>query len=111
MILINLCNQFDLTKASSVPVPKGLKLRSLLEENRELKKASKEYKARIERDKYIIESSEASIEMLKREKQHVLNALNEKEMELSKANNELCELCRKYSSDNGEIEGGTGRNA
>ena len=89
MILINLCNQFDLTKAHPVSVPEGMKLGSFLEENRELKKASKEYKARIERDKYIIESSEASIEMLKREEQHVLDALDEKEMELSKANGSL----------------------
>lgn len=40
--LINLCNQFDLTNADTIAVPEGLKLESLLEENRELKKGLKE---------------------------------------------------------------------
>lgn len=105
--LINLCNQFDLTKVNTIAVPEGLKLGSLLQENRELKKATTEYKARIDRDKYTIDSSEASIQMLKREKQDVLDALDEKEMELSKANDQLCELCRECSDDSedeGEIE-------
>ena len=105
-VLINLCNQFDLTKANPVPIPEDLKLRSLLEKNRELKKASKEYKNRIKRNKYIIDSSETLIEMLKREKQDMLNALNKKEIKLSKANNQLCKLYRKYS-DNSEDKGST----
>lgn len=107
--LINLCNQFDLTNAkmgSGVAVPEGLKLGSMLEENRALKRATGEYKARIERDKHTIDSSEASLEMLKREKQDVLYALDEKESELSKANDQLSELCQECCSDDSEDEEG-----
>ena len=102
--LINLCNQFDLTNATTVAVPDGLELGSILEENRELKKATAEYRARIERDKHTIDSSEASIELLKREKQDMLSALGEKELELSRANNQLSDLCRECSDDS-EDEG------
>ncbi len=87
-----------------IAVPEGLKLRSLLEENRELKKATVEYEARIESDKYIIDSSEASIKILKREKQDILNALNKKEVELVRANNQLYKLYHKCS-DNSEDKG------
>ena len=76
---IDLCNQFDPTNANTVAVPDRFKLGYLLEENRELKKASAEYKARIEKDRYTIDISEASIAMLKREKQDMLYALDEKE--------------------------------
>ena len=103
--LITLCNQFDLRNVNTVAVPEGLKLGSLLEENRELKKTTAEYQARIERDRYTIDSSEASIEMLKREKQDVLYALDEKEIELSKANDQLSELCRECSDDSEDEEG------
>lgn len=103
--LINLCNQFDLINTNTVAVPDGLKLGSLLEENRELKKATAEYKVRIEKDRYIIDSSEASIAILKREKEDALYVLDEKEIELVKANNQLSELCRKCS-DNSEDEEG-----
>lgn len=103
--LINLCNQSDLTNADTIAVPEGLKLGSLLEENRELKKATVEYEARIESDKYTIDNSEASIEMLKREKQDVLDALDEKEVELARANDQLCELCHECSDDSEDGEG------
>lgn len=103
--LVNLCNQFDLSNAKTVAVPEGLKLGSLLEENRELKKAAVEYKARIEKDRHTIESSEASIQTLKREKQDALYALDEKELELSKANTELSEMCHEYSDDSEYEEG------
>ncbi len=104
--LISLCNQFDLTNATAGSVPEGLKLGSILEENRALKRATGEYKTRIERDKYTIDSSEAAIEMLKREKQEVLDALDEKESELSKANDQLSELCQECRSDDSEDEEG-----
>ena len=103
--LINLCNQFDLTNANTVAVPDGLKLGSLLEENHELKTATAEYKARIEKDRYTIDSSEASIVMLKREKQDALYALDEKEIALSKANDQLSELCRECSDESEDEEG------
>ena len=102
--LIDLCNQFDLTNANTVAVPDGFKLGSLLEENRELKKATAEYKARIEKDRYTIDSSEASIVMLKREKQDALYALDEKEIELAKANDQLSALCRECSDDSEDEE-------
>lgn len=107
--LISLCNQFDLKGAnvgSGVIVPEGLKLGSLLEENRALKRATGDYKARIERDKNTIDSSDASIQMLKREKQDVLYALDEKEIELSKANDQLSELCKECCGDDSEDEEG-----
>lgn len=107
--LISLCNQFDLKNAnmgSGIAVPEGLKLGSILEENRALKTATGEYKARIERDKSTIDSSEASIEMLKREKQEVLYALDEKETELLKANDQLAELCQECCSGDSEDEQG-----
>ena len=103
--LIDLCDQFDLTNANTVTIPDGFKLGSLLEENRELKKATAEYKARVEKDRYTIDSSEASIAMLKREKQDILYALDEKEIELAKANDQLSELCRECSDDSEDEEG------
>ena len=102
--LIDLCNRFDLTNANTVTIPDGFKLGSLLEENRELKKSTAEYKARIEKDRYTIDSSEASIAMLKREKQDMLYALDEKEIELAKANDQLSELCRECSDDSEDEE-------
>ena len=107
--LISLCNQFDLTNVNAdfgVVVPEGLKLGSILEENRALKRATEEYKTRIERDKYTIDSSEVVIEMLKREKQEVLYALEEKEGELSKANDQLSALCQESCSDDSEDDEG-----
>lgn len=107
--LISLCNQFDLTNAnmgSGVAVPEGLKLGSILEENRALKRATGEYKARIEKDKHTIDSSEATIETLKREKQDMLDALDEKEIELSTANDQLSALCQECCSDDSEDEEG-----
>ena len=103
--LIDLCNQFDLTNSNADAVPESVKLGTLLEENRELKKATGEYEARIERDKHTIESSKASIETLKREKQDVLYDLDEKEIELSNANDQLSELCRERSDDSEDEEG------
>ena len=103
--LINLRNQFDLTNTNTVAIPDGLKLGSLLEENRELKKASAEYKARIEKDRYTIDISETSIAILKIEKQDAIYALDEKEIELAKANDQLSEL-RRECSDNSEDEDG-----
>lgn len=103
--LIELCNQFDQTNTNTVAVPDGFKLGSLLEENRELKKATAEYKARIEKDRYTIDSNEALIAMLKREKQDMLDALDEKEIELAKANDQLSELCRECSDDSEDEEG------
>ncbi len=70
------------------------------------KRATEEYKTRIERDKYTIDSSEAEIEMLKREKQEVLYTLEEKEGELSKANDQLSALCQECYSDDSEDEEG-----
>lgn len=104
--LISLCNQFDLTNATAGSVPEGLKLGSILKKNRALKRAIEEYKTRIERDKYTINSSEATIKMLKREKQEVLDALDEKESELSKANDQLSKLYQKCRSDDSEDEEG-----
>ena len=104
--LISLCNQFDLTKASlasGVTVPEDLKLGSILEENSALKRATGEYKVRMEQEKH---SNEASIEMLKREKQDVLDALDEKSIELSQANDQLSELCHQCCSDDSEDEEG-----
>ena len=104
--LISLYNQFDLTKASlasGVSVPKDLKLGSILEENSALKRATEEYKVRMEQEKH---SNEASIEMLKREKQDVLDALDEKSIELSQANDQLSELCHQCCSDDSEDEEG-----
>ena len=103
--LINLYSQFDLTNTNTVAVPDELKLGSLLEENRELKKATAEYKVRIEKDRYTIDSSEASIAMLKWEKEDTLYALDEKEIELAKANDQLSELCRECSDDSENEEG------
>ena len=104
--LISLYNQFDLTKASlasGVTVPEDLKLGSILEENSALKRATGEYKVRMEQEKH---SNEASIEMLKREKQDVLDALDEKSIELSQANDQLSELCHQCCSDDSEDEEG-----
>ena len=103
--LIELCNQFDQTNTNTVAIPDGFKLGSLLEENRELKKATAEYKTRIEKNRYTIDSSETSVAMLKREKQDILDTLNKKEIELVKANNQLSELCRECSDNNEDEEG------
>ena len=43
--------------------------------------------------------------MLKREKQDALYALDEKEIELAKANDQLYELCRECSDDSEDEEG------
>ena len=47
-----------------------------------------------------------AIEMLKREKQDVLDALDEKSIELSQANDQLSELCHQCCSDDSEDEEG-----
>ena len=107
--LITLCNQFDLSNAnmgSGLAIPEGLKLGSILEENRALKRAIEEYKARIEKDKHTIDSSKATVETLKGEKREMLYALDEKEIELSKANDQLSALCQECSSDDSEDEEG-----
>ena len=104
--LISWCNQFDLTKASlasGVSIPEDLKLGSMLEENSALKRATGEYKVRMEKEKH---SNETSIEMLKREKQDVLDALDKKSIELSQANDQLSELCHQCCSDDSEDEEG-----
>ena len=68
-----------------------------------MKRAIREYKIRIEKEKH---SNEASIEMLKREKQDVLDALDKKSIELSQANNQLSKLCHQCCSDNSQDKEG-----
>ena len=88
--LISLYNQFDLSNTnieSEVAISKDLKLRFILKKNRALKRAIKEYKTRIKRDKYMIDSSEITIKTLKEKKRDILYTLNKKEIKLSKTNN------------------------